>query len=97
MEKQLEVLKALAHPVRLNIVYLLKESESKCVCEIQETQENLSQSNLSQHLKILRDAGIVICEKKGGWVHYSLKNKEIFDGLEKLSTLKKNGGKKCSL
>ncbi|MGL6120736.1 MAG: ArsR/SmtB family transcription factor [Fusobacteriaceae bacterium] len=87
MEKQMEILKALAHSVRLNIVYLLKDCDSRCVCDIQSRQENLSQSSLSQHLKILRDAEIVTCEKKGGWVHYSLKNKEILDVLDKLKAL----------
>lgn len=87
MEKQLEILKALAHPVRLKIVYLLKECDSQCVCNMQTVQENLSQSSLSQHLKVLRDAEIVICEKKGGWVHYSLKNRDILEILDGINSL----------
>lgn len=87
MEKQLEILKAVAHPIRLGIVYALADYESRCVCEIQEIQKDVSQSNLSQHLKILREAGIVTCEKVGGWVHYSLKNREIIGILKKLEEL----------
>lgn len=87
MEKQLEILKALAHPIRLGIVHTLAGCDAKCVCEIQEIQKDVSQSNLSQHLKILREAGIVTCEKVGGWVHYSLQNREIMDILKKLEEL----------
>lgn len=89
MEKQLLILKALAHSVRLDIIYALKDIESRCVCEIQELQtlKEVSQSSLSQHLKILRDAQIVSAKKVGGWVHYSIQNLEIFEILEKLKKL----------
>ncbi|MEG0068315.1 ArsR/SmtB family transcription factor [Cetobacterium sp.] len=90
MKKQLQILKALSHPVRLNIIYALKDSDFKCVCHLQElveSQEKVSQSSLSQHLKILRDAGIVETKKVGGWVHYSLENKNIIKILEILKEL----------
>ena len=87
MEKQLEILKALAHPIRLGIVHTLAQCETKCVCEIQEIQKEVSQSNLSQHLKILREADIVTCEKVGGWVHYALKNRGIMNILKSLEEL----------
>lgn len=87
MEKQLEILKALAHPIRLGIVHALADYKSRCVCEIQELQVDVSQSNLSQHLKILREAEIVVCEKIGGWVHYSLKNREVLKSLKSLEEL----------
>lgn len=69
-------LKALAHETRVLIVVKLSDVESKCVCNLQE-ELKMSQSNLSQHLKILKEADILNSEKIGGWVHYSLKNKEI--------------------
>nr|WP_307776458.1 metalloregulator ArsR/SmtB family transcription factor [uncultured Cetobacterium sp.] len=89
MEKQLLILKALAHPIRLDIIYSLKDVESKCVCKIQtlESLKGVSQSNLSQHLKILRDSNIVSTKKVGGWVHYSISNKNIFEILENLKSL----------
>ncbi|WP_418965616.1 ArsR/SmtB family transcription factor [Cetobacterium sp.] len=83
MEKEVKILKALAHPLRLDIIKLLIDNENLCVCKIQETF-NIGQSNLSQHLKLLKDAGLLNAEKNGGWVHYSLKNKKIVKILELL-------------
>lgn len=89
MKKQLLILKALSHPVRVDIIYALKDRESRCVCEIQRMQsvKDVSQSSLSQHLKILRDAGLVNTKKVGGWVHYSIKNPEIYNILEDLKKI----------
>lgn len=90
MEKKLLILKALAHPTRLDIIYALKDIGSRCVCDIQELEmlKGVSQSNLSQHLKILRDANLVTTKKIGGWVHYSIKDPEIFEIFEVLERLK---------
>lgn len=87
-KKEIKILKALAHPLRLDIIKLLITNENLCVCKIQEIF-NIGQSNLSQHLKILKDADILNSKKNGGWVHYSLKNKkiiELIDLLEKIDT-----------
>ncbi len=78
MEKELIILKALAHPIRLAIVKELINCDSSCVCKLQEKFSE-KQSNLSQHLKILRDSDILSTEKIGGWVYYSLKNRKIVD------------------
>lgn len=87
MNRQLEIFKALSHPLRLEIIYALKENESRCVCELEKLKEVTSQSSLSQHLKILRDADLVMTKKVGGWVHYSIKNPKIFEILEKFKQL----------
>lgn len=73
-----KLFKALAHPVRLKIVKQLLEKEN-CVCDLQKDIEDFSQSNLSQHLKILRDAGIVVSTKDGSKVVYNLANPKIGD------------------
>lgn len=83
MEKEIQILKALAHPLRLDIIKLLILNENLCVCKIQEAF-NIGQSNLSQHLKILKDAEILNSKKDGGWVYYSLKNKKITEILDLL-------------
>ncbi len=83
MEKEIKILKALAHPLRLDIIKLLILNENLCVCKIQEAF-NIGQSNLSQHLKILKDAKILNSKKDGGWVHYSLKNKKIIEIIDLL-------------
>ncbi len=63
-------LKALAHPVRLRILAMLRGGEL-CVCEITEVV-GLAASTVSQHLSDLRRAGFVTERKEGRWVHYAL-------------------------
>jgi len=62
-EKQADLFKALAHPLRLSIVAFLKDGE-KCVCEI---VENIpaERSNISRHLSVLKQVGFVMDEKRG--------------------------------
>ena len=74
---EVKIFKALGHPLRLRIVKKLI-GQNLCVCELNEDVE-FSQSNLSQHLKILRDAGILVSEKKGLNIHYAIKNEKIID------------------
>lgn len=79
------ILKALAHPTRIKIVEMLKGGE-KCVCEMLPLLE-LEQPNVSQHLSILRNHGVVQAEKRGLSVFYRLKNEklaEILDLLEQV-------------
>jgi ArsR family transcriptional regulator len=71
------VFKALSHPVRLKIVNKLIDGEL-CVCELNEDVE-FSQSNISQHLKILRDSDVLTYRKEGLKVIYSIKNREVKD------------------
>ena len=70
-----KVYKALAHPIRIKIVMKLL-SGPLCVCVLNENVE-FSQSNLSQHLKILKDAGILKAEKDGIRIIYSIKDEEV--------------------
>jgi len=81
-EKIIKVLKALAHPQRLGIVERLKDGEV-CVCEMNE-ESGFSQSNLSQHLKILRDADVLTFRKDGNKVLYSVRNRDIFEIIDAL-------------
>lgn len=78
MKKEVHIFKALSHPTRLEIIKILSNLEFQCVCKIQELLD-ISQSSLSQHLKILKDSEIVTNKKVGSWVHYSLKNEKILD------------------
>ncbi|MEI7904519.1 MAG: metalloregulator ArsR/SmtB family transcription factor [Candidatus Firestonebacteria bacterium] len=70
-EKQAEILKALAHPIRLKIIELLASGE-KCVCEIFPAVK-AERSNVSRHLASLLRAEIVACRKEGLKVFYNLK------------------------
>jgi ArsR family transcriptional regulator len=74
---QADFCKALAHPVRLKIIDLLKSGE-KNVSEMIKSL-NIKQAALSQHLAILRERGIVISRKKGMNTYYSLRRLEIVD------------------
>ena len=65
-----DTLKALAHPVRLRILALLREGEL-CVCEVAEVL-GLAPSTVSEHLTDLRRTGLVRERKVGRWVHVAL-------------------------
>ena len=64
------ILKALAHPVRLRILALLRGGEL-CVCEVAEVL-GLAPSTVSEHLTGLRRTGVVREWKVGRWVHVAL-------------------------
>ncbi len=71
-----EALKALAHPRRLEIIYLLKDQEL-CVGDIY-AMLDLPQANVSQHLMILREAKLVSSRKDGKTICYKLAHQNIF-------------------
>ena len=70
-----ELMKALSHPKRLEIIHLLRDKRLS-VSEIQEMLD-LPQANLSQHLMTLRDAGVVITERNGKQIYYALAHKNF--------------------
>jgi ArsR family transcriptional regulator, arsenate/arsenite/antimonite-responsive transcriptional repressor len=75
------VAKALADPVRVQLVDVLRKHAGKvCVCELVPLFD-LSQPTVSHHLKVLRDAGIVGSERQGLWAYYFV----IPDALKELS------------
>ncbi len=69
-EHQAELLKAIAHPKRLEIIHLLRDQELP-VTDIH-TMLDLPQANISQHLMILRDAKVVQSRREGKQIYYSL-------------------------
>lgn len=74
-----EVLKALAHPVRLRMVRMLAEGGGElCVCHFEEAFE-LTQPTISHHLKRLRDAGLVDSRRDGSWVHHRIRRETMAD------------------
>ena len=80
IEKQALILAALAHPNRIRIIEELRDG-IKCNCELMPILK-LEQSNLSRHLKILVQAGILISWKDGLRVNFKVANKEIFRILD---------------
>ena len=65
-----DVLKAVADPTRLEILEMLSP-QIRCNCHFQE-QLDLAPNLLSYHLKVLRDAGLIVGTKRGRWVDYAL-------------------------
>ncbi len=69
-ERLARVAKAIADPVRLQLVDVLRKHAGKvCVCELVPLFD-LSQPTISHHLKVLRDAGVVASERRGLWAYY---------------------------
>ena len=71
IEARAKVLKALAHPSRLFIVEEL-EKEERCVCDLTELI-GADVSTISKHLSVLKQAGIVVDDKRGNQVFYRLR------------------------
>ncbi len=79
-----QVFKALADPVRLRLLSLIgaHQGGEVCVCELTEAFD-LTQPTISHHLKVLREAGILDCERRGTWVYYWL----VPSALERMAAL----------
>jgi len=69
-ERSAELFGALADPTRLAILDLLSETP-KCVCEIGGIVA-IALNLLSYHLKVLREAGLIVGKKRGRWIDYSI-------------------------
>jgi ArsR family transcriptional regulator len=76
--------KALGDPVRLRMLSLIASYDGGqcCVCDISPAFD-LSQPTISHHLKTLRGAGLIDCERRGTWVYYWV----IPSALEQLSAV----------
>jgi DNA-binding transcriptional ArsR family regulator len=90
-ESEAEIFYALAHPTRLEILNLLRDGEA-CVCHIQ-AMLNLRQAYISQHLNILRQAGLVISRKDGLRVYYKISDPTLIQVLECVKSVVQSQGK----
>lgn len=69
-ERLARIAKALGDPIRLQLVDVLRKHAGKvCVCELTPLFD-VGQPTVSHHLKVLREAGIVDCERPGLWAYY---------------------------
>lgn len=75
-----ELCRFLTHPVRLEILDLLRDGEL-CVNELLKSVD-ISQANLSQHLAHLRQKGVLNTRKEGTSVYYSIGNKKILEAFD---------------
>jgi len=85
-----EVLNALAHPSRLQILDLLRDGEA-CVCHIQ-AMLGQRQAYISQQLNVLRHAGVVASRKDGLRAYYQVSDPKIFEVVDSLKAFLRETG-----
>ena len=83
---EVDVFKALGDHTRLKILECVKNGE-KCICEII-PYTGKSQPNVSQHLKILKNAGIIEDRKDGTRIMIKTSNNEIYRVIEQVKKMK---------
>ena len=81
-DPDIQLLAALADPTRLSIVRQLAGRQAVCACDFTECC-NVSQPTISHHLKVLREAGVIVSERQGTNVFCSLAPgfEERFSGI----------------
>ena len=82
---EVDIFKALADPTRLKILDCVRKGE-KCICEII-PHTGKSQPTVSQHLKILKIAGLVNERKDGAKIMISVAHPKIYDVIDKTKKL----------
>jgi ArsR family transcriptional regulator len=75
LEKAVRVFHALSDETRIRILERLREGEH-CVCDLTDAFHT-GQSRLSFHLRVLKDAGLVIDRPEGRWIYYSMNHEAI--------------------
>lgn len=78
------IFKALGDEKRLRMLDMVASNPGICACSLLEVFE-MSQSTLSHHMSLLKAAGLVGCEKRGKWCHYTLST-EGFDAVTRYAT-----------
>jgi DNA-binding transcriptional ArsR family regulator len=84
-EMEAEVINGMAHPIRLEILELLRDGEV-CVCHIQ-AMLGQRQAYISQHLNVLRKAGLVTSRRDGLRVYYQASDPKVIEMLDKVREL----------
>lgn len=79
-ELEAEYFKALSHPTRLKIVYLLKDGES-CLCDLI-PEMGRDESHIARHLAVLKRANIISVHRKGISAYYKLNDQRVVDLIE---------------
>jgi len=87
VKNEVKIFKALAEETRLKIVDFLKDGE-KCVCEII-PMTGKSQPAVSQHLRILSEAGILEFRKERTSIYYNIKDKRFIEIIKMLREVKR--------
>jgi DNA-binding transcriptional ArsR family regulator len=75
-DELVEVFKVLSDPTRLRLVKLLGGGQSLCVNALAK-RLGVTQSAVSQHLRVLRQAGLVAGDRQGSFIHYALRTDRL--------------------
>jgi DNA-binding transcriptional ArsR family regulator len=75
-----DIFKALMHPARLSILEILRDGE-QCVCHL-EAVLGYRQAYISQHLMVLREAGLVADRRDGSRIFYRVEKPEVYNLIE---------------
>jgi ArsR family transcriptional regulator len=81
LRKAVPIFHALSDETRLSLLEQLRHGE-RCVCELTDVMK-AGQSRLSFHLKVLKDAGLLVDRREGRWIYYSI-NPDAIEELEEL-------------
>jgi ArsR family transcriptional regulator len=76
---------ALSDETRLSILKRLRHGE-RCVCELTDALD-AAQSRLSFHLRVLKEAGLVVDRREGRWMYYTLNGDTLADVADLVQTL----------
>ena len=79
-----EVMRALAHPVRLKILEFLDQNKNIQVNQIYNTLK-IEQSIASQHLRILKNAGVLVADKDGKYMHYAIDYQRVSNAVKAIN------------
>ena len=90
-EKQAEIAKAIAHPLRIAIIDFLRNGE-QCVCDIADYVDS-ERSNVSRHLAVMVNAGVLEYRKEGLKVIYKLKTPCILEFFSCVTSVLKQQAK----
>ncbi len=90
VQRQARLYGALSNQIRLQIVELVSRHKEMCVCELVD-QLGMSQANISRHVSILRDAGVLRDRKRGTWVLLRVDEAAVEQGCgQLLETIRRN-------
>ncbi len=98
-----EVFKALGDPSRLKILRLISKSGNNLCVGMIAAKLDISQPAVSQHLKVLKNSGLVVADRRGYHIHYSVNTKSLEKyGMDTLAFLKGidaeiDSGSECEL
>jgi len=70
LDRAARLFRALSDPTRLRLLQTLRKGE-RCVCDLMSATD-AAQSRVSFHLRVLKDAGLIIDRRAGRWVHYRI-------------------------